>query len=83
MAEATAACAAYTGSNSQCSGSSLCCAVGLGGICLLGNTAMSVCGSVQGQCYCWQYGGNAPGTVQAVSGKCTAACGASTDPAWN
>jgi hypothetical protein len=82
MAEATAACAAYTGSNSQCSGSSLCCALNLVGLCV-GTTSESICGSVQGNCFCWQYSGNAPGTVQAVSGKCTAACGATTDPAWN
>ncbi len=83
-AQATEACVAFTGSAGQCSSSQICCALGLGGLCLLGSTAMSVCGSVQGQCFCWQYSGGAPGTVQAVgSGKCTAACGASTDVSWN
>jgi hypothetical protein len=62
--------------------SQLCCLLGVGGICV-GNTAMSVCGAVQGQCFCWQYAGNLPGTVQSVSGKCTAACGGSTDIPWN
>jgi hypothetical protein len=45
---------------------------------------MSVCGSVQGQCFCWQYAGSHLGTVQAVfGGKCTAACGSNTDVPWN
>ena len=81
-AHAKEACEAYAGPG-QCSNSALCCAVGLGGICLLGSTAMSECGSVQGQCFCWQYAGPFPGTVQAVKGKCTAACGASSDTPWN
>jgi hypothetical protein len=79
--EATLACEAYAGKG-HCSGSSLCCALGVGGICLLGSTATSECGAVQGQCFCWQYAGPVPGTVQSVSGKCTAACGASTDTPW-
>jgi hypothetical protein len=80
--QAQEACEAYAGKG-QCSGSSLCCAVGLAGLCLLGSTAMSECGAVQGQCFCWQYSGNAPGTVQAVSGKCTAACGSTSDTPWD
>jgi hypothetical protein len=81
-AQAQEACEAYAGAG-RCLGSQLCCALGVGGICLLGSTATSVCGAIQGQCFCWQYAGPFPGTVQAVSGKCTAACGASTDSPWN
>ncbi|HTB73334.1 MAG TPA: hypothetical protein VK762_08810 [Polyangiaceae bacterium] len=80
--QAQEACEAYAGKG-QCSNTSLCCAVGLGGLCLLGSTAMSECGAAQGQCFCWQYSGNAPGTVQVVSGKCTAACGSTSDTPWN
>ena len=82
VTQAKEACEAYAG-NGQCSPSQLCCLLGVAGVCV-GNTAMSVCGAVQGQCFCWQYAGNLPGTVQSVSaGKCTAACGASTDIPWN
>jgi hypothetical protein len=78
---ATEACEAYAGAG-QCQASSLCC--GLLGSCILSNTAQSVCGSVQGKCVCWQYAGPAPGTVQVIgSGKCTAACGSTTDTTWN
>ena len=80
--QAQEACEAYAG-RGQCSASQTCCLLGVGGACV-GNTASSVCGAVQGQCFCWQYAGNLPGTVQAVgSGKCTAACGARTDAPWN
>ena len=81
-AQAQEACERYAGVGA-CSSSQVCCAIGLGGLCLLGSTATSVCGAAQGQCRCWQWGGPAPGTVQTVSGKCTAACGATSDPAWN
>jgi hypothetical protein len=56
----------------------------------IGNTAYSVCGTVGGTCYCWQYEGsggtmaNLPGTLQAVSASnCSATCGSSSDPKWN
>lgn len=81
VGEARAACEAFTGSSGQCSGSSLCCALNLVGLCV-GTTSESICGSVQGTCFCWQYSGNAPGTVQTVNGKCTASCGSTSDPAW-
>jgi len=81
-AEATEACEASAGSG-HCTGSSKCCALSALGLCV-GATASSVCGIVGAACYCWQYGGNLPGTVQRESpSACTATCGASGDPGWN
>ncbi len=76
------ACEAFAGAG-QCSSSSLCCLLGVAGLCV-GTTATSMCGSASGKCLCWQYAGNAPGTVQSVgSGKCSAACGSASDTKWN
>jgi hypothetical protein len=79
--QAQAACAAFTGNASACSPSSTCCGLFVG-ICL-GTTASSECGSVGGKCYCWQYAGQNIGTVQTVSGNCSASCGSGSDPSWN
>jgi hypothetical protein len=82
-AQATEACEAAAGSG-HCTGSSKCCALSALGLCLAGATAQSECGIVAGACYCWQYAGNYPGTVQSESpSACTASCGASGDTAWN
>jgi hypothetical protein len=76
------ACEAFAGPN-QCASSSTCCLLGALGACV-GSMATSMCGSVGGKCLCWQYAGNAPGTVQSVgNGKCTAACGSTSDTSWN
>jgi hypothetical protein len=82
MAQAQAACEAFAGAG-KCSASTVCCG-GLSalGVCL-GTTDSSMCGAARGQCGCWQYSGTAVGTVQSPAGKCTAACGATSDPAWN
>jgi hypothetical protein len=81
QAQAQAACAAYTGSAGACSASQVCCGV-LFPICF-GTIGSSVCGTANGKCYCWQYDGPNPGRVSAVSGRCTASCGAGSDPTWN
>jgi hypothetical protein len=80
-ASATEACEASAGSG-HCTSSSKCC--GLLGTCLLASTAQSICGVVNGACYCWQYAGSYPGSVQAEpASACTASCGAGSDPSWN
>ena len=81
QSQAQAACTAYTGSASACTPSTVCCGVNLG-ICL-GTTAHSVCGSAGVGCYCWQYQGPNPGTVESESSGCSASCGSSGDPSWN
>jgi hypothetical protein len=62
----------------------VCCgAVNALGLCL-GTTDSSVCGTVGGSCYCWQYSGTNSGTVQPIgSARCAASCGSSGDPQWN
>jgi hypothetical protein len=68
----------------HCAASKKCCLLDALGLGCIGNTAASVCGTVAGTCYCWQYGGNLPGTLQTESpSSCSASCGASADPAWN
>ena len=71
------ACAAFSGSGSQCTKST-------SGLCLsLSLSAQSVCSTGAAACDCWQFAGPNQGTVQRVTGACTAACGTSGDPAWN
>jgi hypothetical protein len=79
--QARGACLAFTGSAAAClqttSGN---CSCGL----LCSTTATSICGSAGGKCYCWQYTGQYPGTVQTESASaCSATCGASSDPKFN
>jgi hypothetical protein len=84
QAEAMGACTAFAGSAGACSASSVCCVVA--GLCtvLTQPTTQSVCGASGGKCYCWQYAGPNPGTVQAGSpSNCVAVCGSGSDPAWN
>ena len=50
------------------------------------STAISVCGTLAGTCYCWQYSGTNAGKVQAVAsdgGACNATCGSNGNPGWN
>jgi hypothetical protein len=82
QSQAQAACTAYTGSASACRPSTMCCSGNIIVACL-GITAKSVCGSANGQCYCWQYEGTNPGRVQAEGTFCTASCGSGNDPSWN
>jgi hypothetical protein len=66
-----------------CVGSSKCCLLSALGACI-GTTSSSICGTVGNKCYCWQYVGTAPGTVQTMSSaNCSAVCGAASDPPWN
>jgi hypothetical protein len=84
LLQAQAACAAAGAQG--CNTSSKCCLLNLLGACV-GNSAYSVCGTVNGQCYCWQYdhgAGDAPGTVQQVNpSACSAICSSSGNPTWN
>jgi hypothetical protein len=80
--EATEACETAAGAG-HCTQSSKCCDLSALGLCV-GTTSSSVCGVVGSSCYCWQYSGNAPGTVQTESPtSCSATCGSGSDPAWN
>lgn len=80
-AQAQEACAAAGATG--CVGSSKCCLLSALGACI-GTTSYSVCGTVGKNCYCWQYAGTAPGTVQTMSSSnCGASCGAGSDPPWN
>jgi hypothetical protein len=81
--QAGKACAAFTGTSTQCtvSTASLCLGGLLGG---QGVSASSVCSSGAATCYCWQYSGPNQGKVQTITGACTATCGGSgSDPQWN
>lgn len=80
QSQAQEACAAYTGNASACSPSSTCCGAQI--VVCLGQTASSVCGTLNGKCYCWQYSGPQSGRVESP-GSCSASCGSSSDPSWN
>ena len=78
--QATKACAAFTGASGACSAS----ASGCDCLRVCQSVARSVCGTSGGACYCWQYAGPHPGTVQAPEGfPCGASCGGAPDPTWN
>jgi hypothetical protein len=72
-AQATAACTELGGTG--CADSSKCCGIWCGS-----PDTLSVCGTVGGTAYCWQYTGQHSGKVQQAS---SAACGSSSDPSWN
>jgi hypothetical protein len=78
---ATEACEAAAGAG-NCKATMVCC--GLLGTCLLADATQSACGIVGSSCYCWQWVGGYPGTLQAEPlSACTATCGAKSDKTWN
>jgi hypothetical protein len=50
-------------------------------VCFGCSTASSVCGTLNGTSYCWQYSGPNAGKVE--SGSSSATCGSSSDKSWN
>ncbi len=68
VAEATAACIAYTGTASQCVNNPPACATG------------SVCSSGATMCACWRYMGPTAGHVTNPAAAC--ACPSGMDPTW-
>jgi hypothetical protein len=79
LTQAMAACAAFSGGSGQCSQQSTT------ALCSMSMQSKGVCSSSGSQCWCWQYQGFAPGTVEALMGPigCPGVCPVGGQTTWN